>query len=574
MAYSYDKDTDYQALIDQAVASGDMASAALYEQQRNTKINDLNAAGTNSYGATATNNYSQYLNTAPDNYVGSATGVGVHTTDQAAIRDQMNQNSMQWWGADDATKAQLEAANQKLAAQLGSGVTFDSTTGTWSGTADEYEILRPSFNYDDYLATNAKPTYESQYSDRIDQLLDQILNRDAFSYDPETDQLYQSYKQQYNREGNRSMQDTLASMASSAGGMNSWAATAAQQANDYYATQLTDKIPELYQLAYDMYLNDIDLQIQDLGLLQQMDDTQYNRYRDTMDDWYNDRDFAYGQYRDEMGDYQFDTSLEYEQGRDAVEDERYNKEWEYNVGRDELEDSRYTSELAYSQAMDFLSQGVMPDDELLAAAGISSTMAAAYIARLFPTATATASAGGGGGGGDGVDRIGDPIDLATWEDDGNALTMNEYLGLTGLTDALGNPQYEVDFSSINEVASKFGNGIPSEEYLADLIADGLVEAYLDEDSGKIKFAEVIAYTSDRRPANNTSSSSSSSSNKTTTTTNKQYGTGTQYADRSEADAANAAAQNSTTSNLASAQANSSLTTANTITDWLKKTFRY
>ena len=58
---SYDKNTDYQALINQAVASGDYASAAQYEQKRNEKIADLDATGTNKYNASATNNYSQYL---------------------------------------------------------------------------------------------------------------------------------------------------------------------------------------------------------------------------------------------------------------------------------------------------------------------------------------------------------------------------------------------------------------------------------------------------------------------------------------------------------------------------------
>lgn len=49
---------DYQARINQAVASGDYASAAQYEQQRNAKISQMNAAGTNTAGYTPTNLYS------------------------------------------------------------------------------------------------------------------------------------------------------------------------------------------------------------------------------------------------------------------------------------------------------------------------------------------------------------------------------------------------------------------------------------------------------------------------------------------------------------------------------------
>lgn len=53
---SYDSNIDYQAEIDKAVADGDYAKAAIYEQQRNQKIQDM---GLN-YGTT--NKYSQYLN--------------------------------------------------------------------------------------------------------------------------------------------------------------------------------------------------------------------------------------------------------------------------------------------------------------------------------------------------------------------------------------------------------------------------------------------------------------------------------------------------------------------------------
>ena len=53
----FDANTDYQALINQAVSSGDYQSAAKYEQLRNQKID----AG---YGSSSnkTNNYSQFLN--------------------------------------------------------------------------------------------------------------------------------------------------------------------------------------------------------------------------------------------------------------------------------------------------------------------------------------------------------------------------------------------------------------------------------------------------------------------------------------------------------------------------------
>lgn len=52
---SYDPNRDYQADIDKAVADGDYAKAAIYEQQRNQKIKDMGL----SYGTT--NKYGKYL---------------------------------------------------------------------------------------------------------------------------------------------------------------------------------------------------------------------------------------------------------------------------------------------------------------------------------------------------------------------------------------------------------------------------------------------------------------------------------------------------------------------------------
>lgn len=65
---SFDKNVDYQAKINQAVAKGDLQSAAVYEQQRNDKIN----AGYGG-GYQTTNKYSQYL---PGSSSGSSGGSG------------------------------------------------------------------------------------------------------------------------------------------------------------------------------------------------------------------------------------------------------------------------------------------------------------------------------------------------------------------------------------------------------------------------------------------------------------------------------------------------------------------
>lgn len=95
-----------------------------------------------------------------------------------------------------------------------------------------------------------------------------VTNPTAFSYDVENDPVYSAYRKQYLREGDRAMADTLAKLSAMTGGRpSSYAVTAAQQAGNYYNSQLTDVIPTLYQNAYQRYLNGLDQQKDALSIL-------------------------------------------------------------------------------------------------------------------------------------------------------------------------------------------------------------------------------------------------------------------------------------------------------------------
>lgn len=145
------------------------------------------------------------------------------------------------------------------------------------------------------------PTYESQYDDDISSMLDSILNRPDFSYDPNTDPLYSQYKKAYNREGDRATADALGTAAATTGGIpSSYATAAAAQAGNYYASQLTDKIPELYELAYNKYLSDYNMDLTSLDALQAAEQANYAKYLNSLNQWNTDREFNYGQLLDEI----------------------------------------------------------------------------------------------------------------------------------------------------------------------------------------------------------------------------------------------------------------------------------
>ena len=263
--------------------------------------------------------------------------------------DQYNRNQVGMTAADQAELSKWGAAYNSAATQEEKDYAHKMAEEIrakyqYSGGDDGSEYL-PFMNQYGTFPYPQPPKYTDQYSSRIDEMLDKLLNRDKFSYDYTKDPLWQQYQSQYLREGERAMEDTLGQLSARTGGLSSsWAQTAGQQAQNYYASQAADKIPELYQLAYNMYLKDIDTQVQDLGLLNDMSDRQYNRYRDTMSDWMNDRNFAYSAYRDDIGD------------------------------------DRYKNETAYNRALQLLQAGIMPGSDVLTQAGLTASQAAGILA--------------------------------------------------------------------------------------------------------------------------------------------------------------------------------------------------
>ena len=84
--------------------------------------------------------------------------------------------------------------------------------------------------------------------------LDAYKNRGKFSYDLNGDALYKQYKDQYVNQGKQAMMDAMGQASAMTGGYgNSYAQTVGQQTYQGYLQGLNDKIPELYQLAYDRH---------------------------------------------------------------------------------------------------------------------------------------------------------------------------------------------------------------------------------------------------------------------------------------------------------------------------------
>lgn len=212
----------------------------------------------------------------------------------------------------------------------------------YSGGVDGSEYIKlgtgasPAKADTSWLDKLGDSNYNYDQSGQISAKLDALLNRTPFSYDAASDPLYQQYRKQYTREADRSAEDVLGKAAVMTGGMPSTAAVAAsQQASDYQMSQMTDKIPELQQLAYSMYQDKLSGDRADLNTLIGIEDNNYNR-------WLADRNYLYQLARDQVGDQQTADALayqkqqdklnyDYQKDRDAIEDARYNAEWQYKL---------------------------------------------------------------------------------------------------------------------------------------------------------------------------------------------------------------------------------------------------
>ena len=233
--------------------------------------------------------------------------------------------------------------------------------------------------------------YQSQYMD----YLNQYENRDPFSYDFNSDALYQQYKDNYILQGQMAMMDTMGQAASMTGGYgNSYAQSVGQQAYNQYLGQLNEIIPELNQMAYDRYQQEGQDLLNMYGIYKGLSDDSYGRYQDEVDNWYredtrltNNYNTIYGQEWDQYS-LGYDTAWsEYLTSRnEKFTTEQNEKEWE-----------RQDKETAKNDLINLITgTGYKPTDEELKAAGITRDQANSYTKAYTDSKTATSGGTGTG----------------------------------------------------------------------------------------------------------------------------------------------------------------------------------
>ena len=140
-----------------------------------------------------------------------------------------------------------------------------------------------------------KPTYAGTYDSQVEDFYNQIVNREKFSYDLNSDMLYNQYKDQYVNLGQMAMKDTMGQAAALTGGYgSSYSQSVGQQAYNAYLQQLNDVVPELYGMALDQYNAEGDQLAQQYALAADLRDTEYGRYQDDLNRHLQEVDYLTG----------------------------------------------------------------------------------------------------------------------------------------------------------------------------------------------------------------------------------------------------------------------------------------
>ena len=170
VTYTYNADTDYQQMINDAVARGDYASAAIYEQQRNAKID---AEGITEYAKT--NNYSKYLQNpqAVPNYTYDVNANYQQMIDEAVAR------------GDYATAAILE--QQRNAKIYGEGI------GDYNQTNYYASYLPGGTNYVQGQIANFQNNNEEMTTEELLQLYLDIAANGGGTASSQADYINQIY---------------------------------------------------------------------------------------------------------------------------------------------------------------------------------------------------------------------------------------------------------------------------------------------------------------------------------------------------------------------------------------------
>lgn len=292
---------------------------------------------------------------------------------QAAVKDYQKKNKLSvdgivgknTWGSLTASKkATTKTTTTKSTTEKSKNKTKNKTTKTKRPTYQKSDEVKNAENKLVDWEKASPNDYESKYSAEIDGILNDILNREKFSYNLNADPLYEQYKEIYTQNGKRAMMDAMGEASALTGGYGStYAVAAGNQAYDEYLNELNSVALDLRDRAYEQYGDEGDKLFEDIALLRSLDgddyekylneleryykdgeyllerltamsDAEYEQFLQSVDAWESDRDFAFKEYTDSLDREEFEKEMEFKQSE--AERDQANEDRDYNLALQKL----------------------------------------------------------------------------------------------------------------------------------------------------------------------------------------------------------------------------------------------
>ena len=244
--------------------------------------------------------------------------------------------------------------------------------------------------------------YNSRYNAQLEQVLQKITNPQQFNYSFNGDELFKQYADRYVQQGKQASQDAMGQAAGLTGGYgNSYGQMVGQQTYDQYLQGLYDKGMDLYDRALQRWQAEQNGLLDQFNVLSQADQSDYGRYRDTVGDWENERNYLtnradteaerdFNRYNTElnywtnlgqaenagyMQQQQFDEQQRQFDAQMAENQRQWDQQYAYTKMSEDRKD-------AYDNACAILKSGKMPSDALLKQAGLSKEDAQKMMAQV------------------------------------------------------------------------------------------------------------------------------------------------------------------------------------------------
>lgn len=158
--------------------------------------------------------------------------------------------------------------------------------------------------YETWKETSA-PQYESKYATQITEVLKELSGRE-FSYDHMQDDVYKRYRDSVKTSAQLAMADAVGLSAALNGGYStSYAQLAGQAAYMNRMKEADEILPELYEAAYDRFSRDTDDLEDNLEILRDLENDEWEKYTDLLSAHNEKGEMLYDRYN-ELSNEEFD----------------------------------------------------------------------------------------------------------------------------------------------------------------------------------------------------------------------------------------------------------------------------